>query len=124
MNCNWSYSFGSDRCSHMLNSTQADEEVAIVTVSGSEFGRSEVESRLNVSKGKYHTLECVATTQGEQVYTLFSISGEIAHTRWVSVIFMLYKLYNIFPHPHPTPKPTQKHHLVSFSARFVLLQCP
>ncbi|XP_051993223.1 mast/stem cell growth factor receptor kita-like [Xyrauchen texanus] len=62
------------RCSHLLNATQADEEVAVITVSGPEFGRSEVESRLNVSKGKYHTLECVATTQGEQAYTLFSIS--------------------------------------------------
>uniref|UniRef100_A0A9J7XEM0 receptor protein-tyrosine kinase n=1 Tax=Cyprinus carpio carpio TaxID=630221 RepID=A0A9J7XEM0_CYPCA len=39
-----------------------------------KFGRSEVDSRLNVSKGKFHTLECVATTQGEQAYTLFSIS--------------------------------------------------
>ncbi|RXN04697.1 mast stem cell growth factor receptor kita-like protein [Labeo rohita] len=62
------------RCSHLLNATQADEEFAVVTVSGAEFGRSEVESRLNVSKGKFHTLECVATTQGEQAYTLFSIS--------------------------------------------------
>ncbi|XP_051982919.1 mast/stem cell growth factor receptor kita-like [Xyrauchen texanus] len=62
------------RCSNLVNSTQADEEVAVVTVSGSEFGRSEVESRLNVSKGKYHTLECLATTQGEHAYTLFSIS--------------------------------------------------
>uniref|UniRef100_A0A8C2CHC1 receptor protein-tyrosine kinase n=1 Tax=Cyprinus carpio TaxID=7962 RepID=A0A8C2CHC1_CYPCA len=43
-------------------------------MSGAEFGRSEVDSRLNVSKGKFHTLECVATTQGEQAYTLFSIS--------------------------------------------------
>lgn len=59
-----------------MNATQADEEFAVVTVSGAEFGRSEVESRLNVSKGKFHTLECVATTQGEQAYTLFSISGE------------------------------------------------
>uniref|UniRef100_A0A8C2BI60 receptor protein-tyrosine kinase n=1 Tax=Cyprinus carpio TaxID=7962 RepID=A0A8C2BI60_CYPCA len=62
------------RCSHLLNATQADEEFAVVRVSGAEFGRSEVDSRLNVSKGKFHTLECVATTQGEQAYTLFSIS--------------------------------------------------
>ncbi|KAI4896207.1 hypothetical protein NFI96_030855 [Prochilodus magdalenae] len=62
------------RCSQLMNATQEDEDIAIVTVSGSEFGRTEVESRLNVSKGKYHTLECVATTQGEQAYTLFSIS--------------------------------------------------
>lgn len=67
----------SDRCSLLLNATQADEDVAVVTVSGSEFGRSEVESRLNISKGKFHTLECVAKTQGEHAYTLFSISGEI-----------------------------------------------
>ncbi|KAL6466734.1 hypothetical protein MHYP_G00245380 [Metynnis hypsauchen] len=62
------------RCSQLLNATQEDNDVAIVTVSGSEFGRTEVESRLNISKGKYHTLECLATTQGEQAYTLFSIS--------------------------------------------------
>ncbi|XP_048053502.1 KIT proto-oncogene, receptor tyrosine kinase b isoform X1 [Megalobrama amblycephala] len=62
------------RCSLLLNATQADEDVAVVTVSGSEFGRSEVESRLNISKGKFHTLECVAKTQGEHAYTLFSIS--------------------------------------------------
>lgn len=62
------------RCSLLLNATQADEEVAVVTVSGSEFGRSEVESRLNISKGKFHTLECVAKTQSEHAYTLFSIS--------------------------------------------------
>uniref|UniRef100_A0A671MKF5 Mast/stem cell growth factor receptor Kit n=1 Tax=Sinocyclocheilus anshuiensis TaxID=1608454 RepID=A0A671MKF5_9TELE len=62
------------RCSHLLNATQADEEFAVVKVSGAEFGRSEVDSQLNVSKGKFHTLECVATTQGEQAYTLFSIS--------------------------------------------------
>ncbi|XP_018936017.1 mast/stem cell growth factor receptor kita-like isoform X1 [Cyprinus carpio] len=61
------------RCSHLLNATQADEEFTLVTVSGGKFGRSEVESRLNVTKGKFHTLECVATTQGEQAYTLFSI---------------------------------------------------
>uniref|UniRef100_A0A4W4EV51 receptor protein-tyrosine kinase n=1 Tax=Electrophorus electricus TaxID=8005 RepID=A0A4W4EV51_ELEEL len=62
------------RCSQLLNTTQENEDVAIVTVSGSVFGRTDVESRLNISKGKYHTLECVATSQGEQAYTLFSIS--------------------------------------------------
>ncbi|XP_036438948.1 KIT proto-oncogene, receptor tyrosine kinase b [Colossoma macropomum] len=62
------------RCSQLLNATQEHDDAAIVTVSGSEFGRTEVESRLNISKGKNHTLECVATTQGEQAYTLFSIS--------------------------------------------------
>ncbi|KAF7686778.1 KIT proto-oncogene, receptor tyrosine kinase b [Silurus meridionalis] len=62
------------RCSQLMNATQEDEDTAIVTMSLSQFGRTEVESRLNITKGKYHTLECVATTQGEQAYTLFSIS--------------------------------------------------
>ncbi|XP_076846877.1 KIT proto-oncogene, receptor tyrosine kinase b [Brachyhypopomus gauderio] len=62
------------RCSQLVNATQENEDVAIVTVSGSEFGRTDVESRLNISKRKYHTLECVATSQGEQAHTLFSIS--------------------------------------------------
>uniref|UniRef100_A0A674CZE8 receptor protein-tyrosine kinase n=1 Tax=Salmo trutta TaxID=8032 RepID=A0A674CZE8_SALTR len=67
------------RCSHLTNASQWEQrEVATVTVSDSAFGSSEVESRLNVTKGDththYHTLECVATVQGEQAYTLFSIS--------------------------------------------------
>ncbi|XP_026799071.3 KIT proto-oncogene, receptor tyrosine kinase b [Pangasianodon hypophthalmus] len=62
------------RCSQLMNATQEDEDTAIVTMSVSKFGRTEVESRLNITKGRYHTLECVATTQGEQAYTLFSIS--------------------------------------------------
>lgn len=67
------------RCSQLMNATQEDEDTAIVTRSVSKFGRTEVESRLNITKGRYHTLECVATTQGEQAYTLFSISGELYH---------------------------------------------
>uniref|UniRef100_A0A8B9JHA1 receptor protein-tyrosine kinase n=1 Tax=Astyanax mexicanus TaxID=7994 RepID=A0A8B9JHA1_ASTMX len=67
------------RCSQQLNASQPEEDTAVVTVSGSEFGRTEVESRLNISKGKYHTLECVATTQGEQAYTLFSIKRTVPH---------------------------------------------
>ncbi|XP_067434847.1 KIT proto-oncogene, receptor tyrosine kinase b isoform X1 [Thunnus thynnus] len=66
------------RCSHLPNATQWETpEVAMVTESA--FGRSEVESRLNVSKehAHYHTLECVASTEGEEAYTLFSISERI-----------------------------------------------
>ncbi|XP_062864554.1 KIT proto-oncogene, receptor tyrosine kinase b [Trichomycterus rosablanca] len=62
------------RCSQLPNATQESEDAATVTLSGAGFGRTEVESRLNVTRGRYHTLECVATTQGEQAYTLFSIS--------------------------------------------------
>lgn len=37
-----------------------------------------MESRLNVSKEftQYHTLECVASTEEAEAYTLFSISGK------------------------------------------------
>ncbi|XP_030627009.1 mast/stem cell growth factor receptor kita [Chanos chanos] len=62
------------RCSSLLNATQEEEDVVTVTLTNPEFGKSEVESRLNISKNNYHTLECVATVEGEQVYTLFSIS--------------------------------------------------
>ncbi|XP_028855616.1 mast/stem cell growth factor receptor kita isoform X3 [Denticeps clupeoides] len=62
------------RCSQLLNATQEEEDVITVTVSNPAFGMSEVESRLNISKSNFHTLECVATVEGEQVYTLFSIS--------------------------------------------------
>lgn len=65
------------RCSHLPNATQWDATEA-ATVTESAFGRREVESRLNVSSkehGHYHTLECVASTEGEEAFTLFSISG-------------------------------------------------
>ncbi|XP_041840237.1 KIT proto-oncogene, receptor tyrosine kinase b [Melanotaenia boesemani] len=66
------------RCSLLPNATQWETpEVAMLTESA--FGRSEVESRLNVSKehAQYHTLECVASTEGEEAYTLFSISERV-----------------------------------------------
>ncbi|KAM9770602.1 KIT proto-oncogene, receptor tyrosine kinase b isoform 2-T2 [Menidia menidia] len=66
------------RCSQLPNATQWDApEVAMLTESA--YGRSEVESRLNVSKehAQYHTLECVASTENQEAYTLFSISERI-----------------------------------------------
>ncbi|XP_026214791.1 LOW QUALITY PROTEIN: KIT proto-oncogene, receptor tyrosine kinase b [Anabas testudineus] len=66
------------RCSHLPNATQWETtEVSMVTESA--FGRSEVESRVNVSKehAHYHTLECVASTEGEEAFTLFSISERV-----------------------------------------------
>ncbi|CAL8332691.1 unnamed protein product [Merluccius merluccius] len=65
------------RCSHLPNASQWEaHEVAMVTESHSAFGKSEVESRLNVSRerAQYHTLECVASSEQEEAYTLFSIS--------------------------------------------------
>ncbi|XP_015244077.1 PREDICTED: mast/stem cell growth factor receptor kita-like isoform X1 [Cyprinodon variegatus] len=68
----------SKRCSHLPNATQWESpEVAVL--SDSAFGRSEVESRVNISSehAQYHTLECVASTEGEEAYTLFSIGERI-----------------------------------------------
>uniref|UniRef100_A0AAQ4QQE4 receptor protein-tyrosine kinase n=1 Tax=Gasterosteus aculeatus aculeatus TaxID=481459 RepID=A0AAQ4QQE4_GASAC len=66
------------RCSLLPNATEWETaDVAVVT--DSSFGRGEVVSRLNVSTehAHYHTLECVASMEGEEVYTLFSISERI-----------------------------------------------
>nr|XP_057925311.1 KIT proto-oncogene, receptor tyrosine kinase b isoform X2 [Doryrhamphus excisus] len=66
------------RCSQLPNATQW-ETVDVTMVTESTFSRSEVESRLNISKvhANYHTLECVASTEGEEAFTLFSISERL-----------------------------------------------
>nr|Q8JFR5.2 RecName: Full=Mast/stem cell growth factor receptor kita; Short=SCFR; AltName: Full=Tyrosine-protein kinase Kit; Flags: Precursor [Danio rerio]CAI11666.1 kit receptor [Danio rerio] len=62
------------RCSNLLNATQEEEDVVTVTMTNPPFGKGAVESRLNITKNNYATLECVASANGEIVYTLFSIS--------------------------------------------------
>ncbi|XP_042339159.1 mast/stem cell growth factor receptor kita isoform X2 [Plectropomus leopardus] len=62
------------RCSQQVNATQEESNVITVTLFSPMFGKTEVESRVNVSRGRFSTLECVATVEGEQAYTLFSIS--------------------------------------------------
>uniref|UniRef100_A0A8C8GZL5 receptor protein-tyrosine kinase n=1 Tax=Oncorhynchus tshawytscha TaxID=74940 RepID=A0A8C8GZL5_ONCTS len=62
------------RCSHQMNATQEEQDIVTVTLLSPSFGKTEVESRLNITTGRFHTLECVATVEGEQAYTLFSIS--------------------------------------------------
>uniref|UniRef100_A0A6Q2ZL27 receptor protein-tyrosine kinase n=1 Tax=Esox lucius TaxID=8010 RepID=A0A6Q2ZL27_ESOLU len=62
------------RCSHQMNATQEEQDIVTVTLLSPSFGKTEVESRLNVTTGRFNTLECVATVDGEQAYTLFSIS--------------------------------------------------
>uniref|UniRef100_A0A4W4GUN6 receptor protein-tyrosine kinase n=1 Tax=Electrophorus electricus TaxID=8005 RepID=A0A4W4GUN6_ELEEL len=62
------------RCSNVLNATQEEEDVITVTMTNPPFGKGAVESRLNITKSNYPTLECVASAEGEIVYTLFSIS--------------------------------------------------
>lgn len=62
------------RCSQQVNATQEEQNVITVTLFSPLFGKSEVESRVNISRGRFSTLECVATVEGEQAYMLFSIS--------------------------------------------------
>nr|XP_020459033.1 mast/stem cell growth factor receptor Kit-like isoform X2 [Monopterus albus] len=62
------------RCSQQVNATQEEHSVITVTLLSPTNGNSEVESRVNISRGRFTTLECVATVEGEQAYTLFSIS--------------------------------------------------
>ncbi|KAM9357806.1 mast/stem cell growth factor receptor kita [Symphorus nematophorus] len=62
------------RCSQQVNATQEENNVITVTLFSPMFGKTEVESRVNISRGRFSTLECVATVEGEQAYTLFSIS--------------------------------------------------
>ncbi|KAL6486115.1 hypothetical protein MHYP_G00055070 [Metynnis hypsauchen] len=67
------------RCSNLLNATQEEEDVVTVTMTNPPFGKGAVESRLNITKSNYPTLECVASADGEIVYTLFSISERSVH---------------------------------------------
>ncbi|KAG7228763.1 hypothetical protein INR49_008541 [Caranx melampygus] len=64
------------RCSQQVNATQEEHNVITVTLFSPMFGKTEVESRVNVSRGRFTTLECVASVEGEQAYTLFSISED------------------------------------------------
>lgn len=102
------------RCSHLPNATQWDvPETPKVTET--VFGRSEVESRMNVSHKEhmhYHTLECVASTEGEEAYTLFSISGTILSSR-----ILPQRLMFMCAHIIQTHKPSD---LVSAEARCVV----
>ncbi|XP_072294325.1 mast/stem cell growth factor receptor kita [Eucyclogobius newberryi] len=61
------------RCSEQVNATQEELNVMTVTLFSPLFGKTEVESRVNISRGGFSTLECVATVEGEQAYMLFSI---------------------------------------------------
>lgn len=70
----------------MLNATQEEEDVITVTMTNPPFGKGAVESRLNITKSNYPTLECVASAEGEIVYTLFSISGKNKHKHTLKLV--------------------------------------
>uniref|UniRef100_A0A7N6AAP7 receptor protein-tyrosine kinase n=1 Tax=Anabas testudineus TaxID=64144 RepID=A0A7N6AAP7_ANATE len=54
------------RCSQQVNATQQEHNVITIVLFSPMFGKTEVESRVNISRGRYNTLECVATVEGEQ----------------------------------------------------------
>uniref|UniRef100_A0AAY5L8S0 receptor protein-tyrosine kinase n=1 Tax=Esox lucius TaxID=8010 RepID=A0AAY5L8S0_ESOLU len=79
------------------------------TVSHTSFGRSRVESRLNVTKElmRYGTLECVASAQGEEAFSLFSYMFHIIHVVCdvqLSLMCCLFIRNNVDPAP-PQQKP-------------------
>ncbi|KAM4574854.1 mast/stem cell growth factor receptor kita isoform 2-T2 [Fundulus diaphanus] len=70
----WYYCEQYVRCSQQTNATQEERNVKTITLVSPKFGQTEVESQVNVIKGRFNTLECVATAEGEQAYILFSVS--------------------------------------------------
>ncbi|KAK5618270.1 hypothetical protein CRENBAI_020220 [Crenichthys baileyi] len=70
----WYYCDQYVRCSQQKNATQEERNVRTVTLVSPKFGKTGVESRVNVNRGRFNTLECVATAEGEQAFILFSIS--------------------------------------------------
>ncbi|MEQ2158499.1 hypothetical protein GOODEAATRI_012967, partial [Goodea atripinnis] len=72
----WYYCDQYVRCSQQKNATQEEHNVRTVTLVSPKFGKTGVESRVNVNRGRFNTLECVATAEGEQAFILFSISGK------------------------------------------------
>uniref|UniRef100_A0A8B9LD16 receptor protein-tyrosine kinase n=1 Tax=Astyanax mexicanus TaxID=7994 RepID=A0A8B9LD16_ASTMX len=61
------------RCSNLLNATQEEEDVVTVTMTNPPFGKGAVESRLNITKSNYPTLECVASADGEIIVICFFV---------------------------------------------------
>ncbi|CAB1332083.1 unnamed protein product, partial [Coregonus sp. 'balchen'] len=43
------------RCSHQMNATQEEQDIVTVTLLSPSFGKTEVESRLNITTGRFHT---------------------------------------------------------------------
>ncbi|KAM9385978.1 mast/stem cell growth factor receptor kita isoform 2-T2 [Pholidichthys leucotaenia] len=62
------------RCSQQVNATQEEDNVMTVILSSPMFGKTGVESRVNVNKELFNTVECVATAEGEQAYMVYSIN--------------------------------------------------
>lgn len=72
----WYYCEQYVRCSQQKNGTQEEQNVLTITLESPRFGKTGVESRVNVNRGRFNTLECVAMAEGGQASILFSISEE------------------------------------------------
>ncbi|XP_013873207.1 mast/stem cell growth factor receptor kita [Austrofundulus limnaeus] len=64
------------KCSKQKNTSQEEHNVMTVTLFSRPFEKTQVESRVNISRGRFNFLECVATAEGGQDSTLFSINVE------------------------------------------------
>ncbi|XP_017284262.1 mast/stem cell growth factor receptor kita isoform X2 [Kryptolebias marmoratus] len=62
------------RCSKQTIASQEEHNVMTVTLFSRPFENMKVESRVNISRGRFNFLECVATAEGGQAFTLFSIN--------------------------------------------------
>uniref|UniRef100_A0A8C6UF34 Mast/stem cell growth factor receptor n=1 Tax=Neogobius melanostomus TaxID=47308 RepID=A0A8C6UF34_9GOBI len=76
------------RCSQQVNATQEEHNVITVTLFSPLFGKTEVESRVNISRGRFSALECVATVEGEQAYMLFSIKRAVPHVMFTPLLII------------------------------------
>uniref|UniRef100_A0A4W6CJL0 receptor protein-tyrosine kinase n=1 Tax=Lates calcarifer TaxID=8187 RepID=A0A4W6CJL0_LATCA len=87
------------RCSQQVNATQEEHNVITVTLFSPMFGKTEVESRVNISRGRFNTLECVATVEGEQrivphdLFTPLLIGSVTAAGILCLVLIMLFYKY-------------------------------
>lgn len=81
-----------------MNATQEEHNVVTITLISPMFGMTEVESRVNISRGRFSTLECVAAVEGEgeQDYILFAIGGEWSRRLQVEVVSPHFPQLQIF----------------------------
>ncbi|XP_011492912.1 mast/stem cell growth factor receptor Kit isoform X2 [Oryzias latipes] len=64
------------RCSKQVNATQEKKNVITITLTSPKFGKQGVESWVNISRGRFKFLECLATgkEESDQDFLLFSIN--------------------------------------------------
>uniref|UniRef100_A0A8C8DL43 receptor protein-tyrosine kinase n=1 Tax=Oryzias sinensis TaxID=183150 RepID=A0A8C8DL43_9TELE len=80
------------RCSKQVNATQEKKNVITITLTSPKFGKQGVESWVNISRGRFKFLECLATgkEESDQDFLLFSINGEMRSLSEVSTSHELF----------------------------------